>query len=89
MTIHPNLKAAIFPAAFFAAFLWAQADDHGHEFDQAAALEAAQQEEAAKASREFAGQAVCGPGALAEWLSDKELQCVPKRGKAYTVAGVQ
>lgn len=62
--------------------------DMRHEHTQASALAAAQQEEAAKASRDFAGQAVCGPGAQAQWLSDKEPQCVPKRGKAYSVAGV-
>ena len=63
--------------------------DMRHEHIQAQQLIAQQQEEAARASREFAGREVCGPGAQAQWLSDKELQCVPKRGKAYTVAGVQ
>jgi hypothetical protein len=60
-----------------------------HEHIQAQQLIAQQQEEAARASREFAGREVCGPGALAEWQDDKTLVCIPKRGKAYTVAGVQ
>lgn len=63
--------------------------DMRHEHTQASALAAAQQEEAAKASRDFAGQAVCGPGAQAQWLDDKTLTCQPKRGKSYSVAGVK
>lgn len=86
MTIHPNIKAALIPAAFFAAFLWAQADDHGHEFAQAQELEAAQQDAEALASREWTGQQVCGPAAHAQWLDDKTLQCTPKRGPSYAVA---
>lgn len=62
--------------------------DMRHEHTQASALAAAQQEEAAKASRDFAGQAVCGPGAQAQWDGDV-LSCFPKRGKSYSVAGVK
>ena len=63
--------------------------DYRDEFGKSDELLAAQQEESARASREFAGQAVCGPGALAEWQDDKTLVCTPKRGKQYTVAGLQ
>lgn len=76
-------------AAFPAAFLFAQWDDYRGEWQESSELIAVQQQEQAKASREFAGQAVCGPGANAQWLSDKELQCVPKRGKPYAVSGVK
>ena len=62
--------------------------DMRHEHIQAQQLIAQQQEDAARASREFAGQAVCGPGALAEWQDDKPLVCIPKRGRAYQVAEV-
>ena len=81
MTMHPNIKAAIFPAAFFAAFLWAQADDHGHEFDQAAALEAAQQEEAAKASRDWVASQVCQGNGHGEWIDDKTIRCTTSSGR--------
>lgn len=84
--IHPNYKTALYLAAIFAAFFWAQWDDRRTEWSESDELQAIQQEEAARASREFAGQAVCGPGAYAQWLSDKDLQCVPKRGAAYQVA---
>jgi hypothetical protein len=60
--------------------------DMGHEQAQAREMEAVQQDEAAQASREFAGQAVCGPAALAQWEGDV-LLCIPKRGKSYQVAG--
>jgi len=84
----PNYGTALIVLAVIALFLFVQDDDHSAEFAQADELTAVQQEEQAKASREFAGQRACGPGAQAQWLSDKELQCVPKRGKAYSVAGV-
>ena len=87
--LHPNWPTAIVLSAVLGAFCFVSDADYRDEFGRSDELIAAQQEEAARASREFAGQAVCGPGALAQWLSDKELQCVPKRGKAYTVAGVQ
>ena len=87
--LHPNGPTAIVLSAVLGAFCFVSDADYRDEFGQSDARLAAQQEEAARASREFAGQAVCGPGAQAQWLSDKELQCVPKRGKAYTVAGVQ
>ena len=87
--LHPNWPTAIVLSAVLGAFCFVSDADYRDEFGRSDELIAAQQEEAASASREFAGQAVCGPGAQAQWLSDKELQCVPKRGKAYTVAGVQ
>ena len=87
--LHPNWPTAIVLSAVLGAFCFVSDADYRDEFGKSDELLAAQQEEAARASREFAGQAVCGPGAQAQWLSEKELQCVPKRGKAYTVAGVQ
>lgn len=87
--LHPNWPTAIVLSAVLGAFCFVSDADYRDEFGRSDELIAAQQEEEARASREFAGQAVCGPGAQAQWLSDKELQCVPKRGKAYTVAGVQ
>lgn len=87
MNIHPNAYTALGVIAVLAAFLFVQHDDYRGEWRESAELKVVQQEEAAKASREFAGQAVCGPGAQAQWLSDKELQCVPKRGRAYQVSG--
>jgi hypothetical protein len=83
--LHPNWFTAIVLSAVIGAFLFMQAEEHGHEFKQAAELEVIQKEEAAKASREFAGQQVCGPGARAQWDGDV-LSCIPKRGKPYTVA---
>ena len=85
--IHPNIKTAFILAAIFAVFFWAQWDDNRHEWPESDNLQAIQQEESAKASREFAGQAVCGPGALAQWVDDKTLTCTPRRGQTYTVAG--
>lgn len=85
--LHPNWGTALTVAAVIAAFLFAQHDDHRGEWRESAELQAVQQEETAKASREFAGQAVCGPAALAQWDGDKDLQCVPKRGAPYQVTG--
>ena len=85
----PNYGTALIFLAVIALFLFVQDDDHRAEWGDSDELQAVQQEEQAKASREFAGQYACGPGAQAQWLSDKELQCVPKRGKFYSVAGVQ
>lgn len=59
--------------------------DNRAEWSQSDELQAIQQEEAAKASREFAGRAVCGPGAVHEWIGDKEITCHPKRGRSYQV----
>ena len=87
--LHPNWPTAIVLSAVLGAFCFVSDADYRDEFGKSDELLAAQQEEEARASREFAGREVCGPGAQAQWLSDKELQCVPKRGKAYTVAGVQ
>lgn len=81
----PNWGTAIVLSAVIGAFSFMQAEEHGHEFKQATELEAIQKEEAAKASREFAGQQVCGPGARAQWDGDV-LSCIPKRGKPYTLA---
>lgn len=83
--MNPNWETAIVLSAVLGAFLFMQSEEHGHEFKQAEELEAAQQEAQAKASREFAGQQVCGPGARAQWDGDV-LSCLPKRGKPYTVA---
>ena len=85
--IHPNYKTFLYLAAIFAAFFWAQWDDNRHEWPESDNLVAIQQEESARASREFAGQEVCGPGALAQWVDDKTLTCTPRRGQTYTVAG--
>ena len=85
MTHHPNWKTFLYLAAIFAAFFWAQWDDNRHEWPESDNLVAIQQEESARASREFAGQEVCGPGALAQWDGDV-LSCFPKRGKSYQVA---
>ena len=82
---HPNYKTAFILAAVLAAFLFAQSDDHRGEWRDSDEAIAVQQDEQAKASREFAGQAVCGPGALAQWDGDV-LSCFPKRGKSYQVA---
>lgn len=86
MTHHPNWKTFLYLAAIFAAFFWAQWDDNRHEWPESDNLVAIQQEESARASREFAGQEVCGPGALAQWDGDV-LSCFPKRGKNYQLAG--
>ena len=85
----PNWATAIVLSAVIGAFCFVSDADYRDEFGRSDELMKVQQEEQAKASREFAGQYACGPGAQAQWLSDKELQCVPKRGKTYSVAGVQ
>jgi hypothetical protein len=84
--MNPNWGKAIVLSAVLGAFLFTQHDDHRGEFKQAAELEAAQQEAQARASREFAGRQVCGPGAVHEWISDKTLTCTPKRGLPYKVS---
>ena len=86
MSTAPNWFTAIVPSTVLGAFCFLSDQDYRDEFGRADELQAIQQEEAAKASREFAGQAVCGPGALAQWDGDV-LSCIPKRGKAYQVAG--
>lgn len=85
---HPNYKTALYLCALIGAFLFVQHDDHRGEWAESDSLQAVQQEEAARASREFAGQQVCGPGARAQWDGDV-LQCFPKRGKSWEVAGVK
>ena len=86
---HPNYGFGLVILAVIVAFCYLSDQDYRAEYGKSDELVAVQQEEQAKASREFAGQRACGPGAQAQWLSDKELQCVPKRGKAYSVAGVR
>lgn len=86
MIHHPNYKTALYLCALIGAFLFAQHDDNRHEWPESDNLQAIQQEESARAEREFAGQEVCGPGALAQW-DDKTLTCTPRRGQTYTVAG--
>lgn len=60
--------------------------DNSAEWPESDNMQAIQQEESARASREFAGREVCGPGALAQWDGDV-LSCFPKRGKNYQLAG--
>lgn len=84
----PNYGFGLVILAVIVAFCYLSDQDYRAEYGQSDELTAVQREEAIKASREFAGKRACGPGAQAQWLSDKELQCVPKRGKAYSVAGV-
>ncbi len=51
------------------------------------AIEAQWRTEAASARRDLAAQAVCGPNAAWEFVSDTQLQCFTKRGqKAGKVA---
>ena len=87
----PNRGTALIVVAVIGIWLYVQDAeyhdaDHSSDFAQAAELEAAQQDAAALASREFAGQQVCGPEALATWQDDKTLVCTPKRGQPYRVA---
>jgi hypothetical protein len=85
----PNRGTALIVVAVIGIWLYVQDADYSAEHGQAAELEAAQQDAAALASREFAGQQVCGPAAEAIWIDDKTLTCQPKRGQAYSVAGVK
>lgn len=87
--LHPNWATAIVLSAVLGAFCFVSDADYRDEFGHSDELVKVQQEEAARSSREFAGREVCGPGALAEWQDDKTLVCIPKRGKAYTVAEVR
>ena len=82
----PNRGTALIVVAVIGVWLYMHDADHRAEFGQAAELEAAQQDAAALASREFAGQQVCGPAALATWQDSKTLVCTPKRGQPYRVA---
>lgn len=85
-SLHPNWGTAILISAILGAFLFVQYDDNSAEWSQSQELEAAQQDAAALASREFAGRQVCGPAAEASWQDDKMLVCTPKRGQPYRVA---
>lgn len=81
VSIHPNIKAGFLIVFLIATFLFVQADDHGHEFDQAAELEAAQQEEAAKASRDWVASQVCQGNGHGEWIDDKTIRCTTSSGR--------
>lgn len=87
--LHPNWGPAIILSAVIGAFCFVSDADYREEFGHADELVKVQQEEAARASREFAGREVCGPGARADWQDDKTLVCIPKRGRAYQVAEVR
>lgn len=87
----PNRGTALIVVAVIGIWLYVQDAeyhdaDHRAEWSEAQELEAAQQDAAALASREFAGQQACGPASEAQWISDKVLQCVPKRGQPYRVS---
>ena len=87
----PNRCTALIVVAVIGTWLYLQDAeyhdaDHRAEWSEAQELEAAQQDAAALASREFAGQQACGPAALATWQDDKTLVCTPKRGQPYRVA---
>ena len=84
----PNRGTALIVVAVISVWLYMHDADHRAEFGQAAELEAAQQDAAALASREFAGQQVCGPAALATWQDSKTLVCTPKRGQPYRLRRV-
>lgn len=76
MTHRPNLTTLAALLAVFAVFFWAQSDDAQRiGTPPSAAAQAAQQEAEAIASRQWAGQQVCGPHATPEWLDDKTLVC--------------
>lgn len=89
MTHYPNWFTGLVLSTVIGAFCFLSDQDYRDEFAESDNLVAIQQEEAARASREFAGQEVCGPGALAQWVDDKTLTCTPRRGKAYTVTEVK
>ena len=87
----PNRGTALIVVAVIGVWLYLQDAEHHDadnraEWSEAQELEAAQQDAAALASREFAGQQACGPAALATWQDDKTLVCTPKRGQPYRVA---
>ena len=86
MTHYPNWFTGLVLSTVIGAFCFLSDQDYRDEFAESDNLVAIQQEESARASREFAGQAVCGPGALAQWDGDV-LSCFPKRGKNYQLAG--
>lgn len=85
----PNLTTAAALLAVFAVFFWAQADDAqrigAHPLP--AAAHAAQEEAEAIASREWAGQQVCGPRATPEWLDKSTLICLKHVDQPTRVAG--
>lgn len=88
MTSRPNLNTLAALLAVFATFFWAQADDARQlGIPPSAAAQAAQEEAEAIASREWAGQQVCGPHATPEWLDAKTLQCLRHVDQPTRVAG--
>lgn len=90
MTDRPNLTTAAALLAVFAVFFWAQADDAQRMGNApSAASQAAQEEAETIASREWAGQQVCGPRATPEWLDDKTLRCLKHVDQPTRVAGGQ
>ena len=87
----PNRGTALIVVAVIGTWLYLQDAeyhdaDHRAEWSEAQELEAAQQDAAALASREFAGRQVCGPAAEAQWQDNYTLVCTPKRGQPYRVA---
>jgi hypothetical protein len=87
--ISPNWGTAIVLSTVIGAFCFLSDQDYRDEFGQSDELVKVQQEERIKASREWAGRQQCGPGAVHEWLDNYTLQCTPKRGRVYQVAGVK
>ncbi len=55
--------------------------DRRIDWAEANAIEAQWRTEAASARRDLAAQAVCGPNAAWEFVSDTQLQCFTKRGQ--------
>lgn len=82
----PNYGTGLLVLAVIVAFAWASDQDYRAEYGQSDELLAVQQEEQAKASRDWAARQVCGEAKEAQWLDDKTVQCVPRRGKTYRVA---
>lgn len=88
MTSRPNLTTAAALLAVFAAFFWAQHDDASRIGNPpTAAAQAAQEEAEAIASREWAGQQVCGPRATPEWLDSTTLRCLRHADQPTLIAG--
>ncbi len=87
MNLRPNFTTAAGMFAVFSIFFWAQADDAQRVGNMPTPTAQAQQEEAdAMASREWAGQQVCGPNATPEWLDDKQLACLRHADQPTQVA---
>lgn len=80
---------AVGVVALAAVVLTGCSGDMRHEQAQAKELQAIQQEQEAQASRDYVGKEVCGAAAVHQWLNDKDIRCTPKRGRAFSVAGVK